>query len=116
MPFSGGLKRNIVQCLHDYDIPLYYSTTISGIKGTDRVEGVYLSKVDKNLKVIPNTEKFIECDTILLSVGLIPENELTNEANIKIDNKTKGAVVSDRLMTSVDGVFAAGNVLHVHDL
>ena len=116
MPFSGGLKRNIVQCLHDYDIPLYYSTTISGIKGKDRVEGVYLSKVDERLKVIPGTEKFVECDTVLLSVGLLPENELTQEANIKIDRKTKGAYVSDKLMTSVDGVFAAGNVLHVHDL
>ncbi|WP_295883883.1 NAD(P)/FAD-dependent oxidoreductase [uncultured Anaerococcus sp.] len=116
MPFSGGLKRNIVQCLHDFDIPLYYSTTISGIKGTDRVEGVYLSKVDENLKVIEGTEKFVECDTVLLSVGLLPENELTQEANIKIDRKTKGAYVSDKLMTSVDGIFAAGNVLHVHDL
>ncbi|WP_296141721.1 NAD(P)/FAD-dependent oxidoreductase [uncultured Anaerococcus sp.] len=116
MPFSGGLKRNIVQCLHDFDIPLYYSTTISGIKGTDRVEGVYLSKVDENLKVIEGTKKFVECDTVLLSVGLLPENELTQEANIKIDRKTKGAYVSDKLMTSVDGIFAAGNVLHVHDL
>ncbi|MBM0046287.1 FAD-dependent oxidoreductase [Anaerococcus sp. mt242] len=116
MPFSGGLKRNIVQCLHDFDIPLYYSTTISGIKGTDRVEGVYLSKVDENMKVIEGTEKFVECDTVLLSVGLLPENELTQEANIKIDRKTKGAYVSDKLMTSVDGIFAAGNVLHVHDL
>jgi len=116
MPFSGGLKRNIVQCLHDYDIPLYYSTTISGIKGTDRVEGVYLSKVDEHMKVIEGTEKFVECDTVLLSVGLLPENELTKEANIKLDPKTKGAYVSDKLMTSVDGIFAAGNVLHVHDL
>ena len=116
MPFSGGLKRNIVQCLHDYDIPLYYSTTISGIKGTERVEGVYLSKVDEHLKVIERSEQFIECDTILLSVGLLPENELTKEAKIEIDPKTKGAVVSDKLMTSVDGIFAAGNVLHVHDL
>jgi len=116
MPFSGGLKRNIVQCLHDYDIPLYYSTTISGIKGTDRVEGVYLSKVDENLRVIEGTEKFVECDTVLLSVGLLPENELTKEANIKLDPRTKGAYVSDKLMTNVDGIFAAGNVLHVHDL
>ena len=116
MPFSGGLKRNIVQCLHDYDIPLYYSTTISGIKGDDRVEGVYLSKVDENMKVIEGTEKFVECDTVLLSVGLLPENELSQAANIKLDRKTKGAYVSDKLMTSIDGVFAAGNVLHVHDL
>lgn len=116
MPFSGGLKRNIVQCLHDYDIPLYYSTTISGIKGTDRVEGVYLSKVDENMKIIEGTEKFVECDTVLLSVGLLPENELSQSANIKLDRKTKGAYVSDKLMTNIDGVFAAGNVLHVHDL
>lgn len=116
MPFSGGLKRNIVQCLHDYDIPLYYSTTISGIKGTDRVEGVYLSKVDENLKVIEGTEQFVECDTVLLSVGLLPENELSKQANVKLDPKTKGAYVSDKLMTSVNGIFAAGNVLHVHDL
>lgn len=116
MPFSGGLKRNIVQCLHDYDIPLYYSTTISGIKGDDRVEGVYLSKVDENMKVIEGTEKFVECDTVLLSVGLLPENELSQAVNIKLDRKTKGAYVSDKLMTSIDGVFAAGNVLHVHDL
>lgn len=116
MPFSGGLKRNIVQCLHDYDIPLYYSTTISGIKGTDRVEGVYLSKVDENMKVIEGTEKFVECDTVLLSVGLLPENELTQGADIKMDPRTKGAYVSDKLMTSVEGIFAAGNVLHVHDL
>ena len=116
MPFSGGLKRNIVQCLHDYDIPLYYSTTISGIKGTDRVEGVYLSKVDENFKIIEGTEKFVECDTVLLSVGLLPENELTQEANIEMDPKTKGAYVSDKLMTNIPGIFAAGNVLHVHDL
>ena len=116
MPFSGGLKRNIVQCLDDFNIPLYFSTTISGIKGTDRVEGVYLSKVDENMKVIPGTEKFVECDTVLLSVGLIPENELTRKAHIKMDPKTKGAEVSDRMMTNIDGIFAAGNVLHVHDL
>ena len=116
MPFSGGLKRNIVQCLHDYDIPLYYSTTISGIKGKDRVEGVYLSKVDENFKIIEGTEKFVECDTVLLSVGLLPENELTQEANIEMDPKTKGAYVSDKLMTNIPGIFAAGNVLHVHDL
>ncbi|MDY3006648.1 FAD-dependent oxidoreductase [Anaerococcus sp. AGMB00486] len=116
MPYSGGLKRNIVQCLDDFNIPLYFNTTISSIEGVDRVTGCTLSKVDKNMKVIPGTEKHFDCDTILLSVGLLPENELTKEANIEIDPKTKGAVVSDRLMTSVDGVFAAGNVLHVHDL
>lgn len=117
MPYSGGLKRNIVQCLQDYDIPLYFNTTISQIEGDKRVTGCYLSEVDpKTKKVIPGTEKYYECDTILLSVGLIPENELTKEANIKMDRRTKGAYVSDRLMTSVPGIFAAGNVLHVHDL
>lgn len=116
MPYSGGLKRNIVQCLDDFDIPLYFNTTISSIEGDGRVTGCTLSKVDENMKVIPGTEKHFDCDTILLSVGLLPENELTKEANIEIDPKTKGALVSDRLMTSVDGVFAAGNVLHVHDL
>lgn len=116
MPYSGGLKRNIVQCLNDYDIPLYFSTTVSEIVGKDRLEGVYLSKVDDNMKVIPGSEKYFECDTLLLSVGLIPENELSKSAGIKLDRKTKGSVVSDRLMTSVDGIFACGNVLHVHDL
>ena len=116
MPYSGGLKRNIVQCLNDFDIPLYFKTTISSIEGKDRVEGCTLSQVDEHMKVIPGTEKHYDCDTILLSVGLLPENELTREAGIKIDPKTKGAVVSDRLMTDVEGVFACGNVLHVHDL
>ena len=116
MPFSGGLKRNIVQCLDDFDIPLYFNTTISSIEGDERVTGCTLSQVDENMKVIPGTEKHFDCDTILLSVGLLPENELTKQAKIEIDPKTKGAVVSDRLMTNVDGVFAAGNVLHVHDL
>src|SRR5699024_7655445 len=116
MPYSGGLKRNIVQCLDDYDIPLYFSTTVSEIVGKDRVEGVYLSKVDENMQVIPGTEEYYECDTLLLSVGLIPENELSKSAGVNLDRKTKGSVVSDRLMTSVDGIFACGNVLHVHDL
>lgn len=116
MPYSGGLKRNIVQCLDDYDIPLFFSTTVSEIVGKDRVEGVYLSKVDENMNVIPGTEEYYECDTLLLSVGLIPENELSKSAGVNLDRKTKGSVVSDRLMTSVDGIFACGNVLHVHDL
>ncbi|WP_297788629.1 FAD-dependent oxidoreductase [uncultured Anaerococcus sp.] len=116
MPYSGGLKRNIVQCLDDFNIPLYFNTTISGIEGKERVEGCTLSQVDKNMKVIAGTEKHYDCDTILLSVGLLPENELTKEAGIEIDPKTKGAVVSDRLMTNIPGVFACGNVLHVHDL
>ena len=116
MPYSGGLKRNIVQCLDDFDIPLYLNTTVSDIKGDGRLEGVYLSKVDENMKVIPGTEEYVECDWLLLSVGLIPENELSNEAGLDMDKKTKGAEVSDRMMTSIDGVFACGNVLHVHDL
>ncbi|MDD7306641.1 MAG: FAD-dependent oxidoreductase [Peptoniphilaceae bacterium] len=116
MPYSGGLKRNIVQCLDDYNIPLYFNTTVSEIVGKDRVEGVYLSKVDDKMRVIPGTEVYYECDTLLLSVGLIPENELSKSAGVKLDRKTKGSVVSDRLMTSVDGIFACGNVLHVHDL
>ncbi|MDU6792194.1 MAG: FAD-dependent oxidoreductase [Anaerococcus sp.] len=106
----------MVQCLDDFGIPLYFNTTISSIEGDERVTGCTLSQVDENMKVIPGTEKHFDCDTILLSVGLLPENELTKEAKIEIDPKTKGAVVSDRLMTNVDGVFAAGNVLHVHDL
>lgn len=116
MPYSGGLKRNIVQCLDDFDIPLYFNTTISAIEGEGRVEGVNLSKVDSKMKVIPGTEKYVECDAILLSVGLIPENELSKKAQLKMDPKTKGAEVSDRMMTDIDGVFACGNVLHVHDL
>lgn len=116
MPFSGGLKRNIVQCLDDYDIPLYFNTTISRVVGRDRVEGVWLSKVDENLEPIKGTERFVECDTVLLSVGLIPENELSKKAGVKIDPRTKGADVNDRWMTNVPGIFACGNVLHVHDL
>lgn len=116
MPYSGGLKRNIVQCLDDYDIPLFFNTTVSKIVGKDRVEGVYLSEVDEHMKVIPGTERYYECDTLLLSVGLIPENELSKSAGVELDRKTKGSIVSDRLMTSVDGIFACGNVLHVHDL
>lgn len=116
MPYSGGLKRNIVQCLDDYNIDLHFSTTVSEIVGKDKLEGVYLSKVDENMKVIPGTEKYYECDTLLLSVGLIPENELSKSAGIKLDRKTKGSLVSDRLMTNVEGIFACGNVLHVHDL
>ncbi|MCI5839583.1 MAG: FAD-dependent oxidoreductase [Peptoniphilaceae bacterium] len=116
MPYSGGLKRNIVQCLNDFNIPLFYSTTVSKIVGKERIEGVYLAKVDDKRNVIKETEKFVECDTLLLSVGLIPENELTREAEILIDQKTKGAIVDDKLMTNIEGVFACGNVLHVHDL
>lgn len=119
MPFSGGLMRNIVQCLDDYDIPLYMSHTITEIKGRNRVEGVVVSKVDPNtsdFQVIPNTEMEIECDTLLLSVGLIPENELSKNANIQIDSKTNGPSVNESMETSIEGIFACGNVVHVHDL
>jgi len=117
LPYSGGLTRNIVQCLHDYDIPLYLSHTITEIRGTKRVEQVVVSKVeDKTRHPIPNTEFTIDCDTILLSVGLIPENELTRAAGIEIDSRTNGAVVNENMETSLPGVFACGNALHVHDL
>lgn len=116
MPYSGGLNRNIVQCLHDYDIPLYLSHTIIDIKGDKRVTGVTVAKVDENRRPIKGTEIEFECDTILLSVGLIPENELTRNANIQIDTRTNGAVVFENMETSMEGVFASGNVVHVHDL
>jgi len=116
MPYSGGLTRNIVQCLHDYDIPLYLSHTITEIRGAKRVEQVVVSKVDENRNPIPDTEFTIDCDTILLSVGLIPENELTRAAGIEMDGRTGGAVVNESMETSVPGIFACGNVLHVHDL
>ena len=116
MPHSGGLKRNIVQCLDDFNIPLYFNTTVSKVVGRERVEGVWLSQVDEKMRPIKGTERFVECDTLLLSVGLIPENELSIEAGIELDPRTKGAKVTDRWMTGVEGVFACGNVLHVHDL
>ena len=116
MPYSGGLKRNIVQCLNDFDIPLYLSTTVAEIHGKERVEGVTIAKVDEKRNVIESTKRYIPCDTLLLSVGLIPENELTRGAGIKIDNVTKGAVVDENMQTSVSGIFACGNVLQVHDL
>ena len=116
MPYSGGLKRNIVQCLDDFDIPLLLGHTVTQIKGKDRVEAVVISKVDENLKPVPGTEQEVKCDTLLLSVGLIPENELTRNMGIKMSPKTRGAVVGDELETSCPGVFACGNVLHVHDL
>ncbi|MEM1484451.1 FAD-dependent oxidoreductase [Oscillospiraceae bacterium PP1C4] len=116
MPYSGGLNRNIVQCLHDYDIPLYLSHTITDIQGSERVEKVVVAKVDENRKPIPGTEMSFDCDTILLSVGLIPENELTKSAGIEIDRRTNGAVVFENMETSIAGVFACGNVVHVHDL
>lgn len=116
LPYSGGLKRNIVQCLYDYNIPLKLSHTVIDIRGKERVEGITLAKVDDHLKPIPGTEEDYTCDTLLLSVGLIPENELSREMGVKLNPVTSGPLVNDRLETSCDGVFACGNVLHVHDL
>ncbi|MBE6819715.1 MAG: FAD-binding protein [Ruminococcaceae bacterium] len=116
MPYSSGLTRNIVQCLDDFNIPLHLSCTVVGIHGKDRVEGVTIAKVDENRRPIPGTEEYIECDTLLLSVGLIPENELTRAVGINLDPVTSGAVVDEYRETSRKGVFACGNVLHVHDL
>lgn len=116
MPFSGGLTRNIVQCLDDFDIPLMLSHTITKIKGKDRVEGVIMQKVDERMRPVPGTEIEYECDTVLLSVGLIPENELSREVGIEIDPVTNGPVVNESMETSIEGIFACGNVVHVHDL
>lgn len=116
LPFSGGLKRNIVQCLDDYNIPLELSTTVVEVHGKDRLTGVTTAKVDENLKPIPGTEEYVECDTLLLSVGLIPENEVSKFAGVTLDPKTKGPVVDDMRETNVKGIFACGNVLQVHDL
>lgn len=116
MPYSGGLKRNIVQCLDDYGIPLKLSHTVTDIQGKERVTGVTIAQVDENRKPIPGTEEFYSCDTLLLSVGLIPENELSKNIGVKMNRVTSGPDVNDRLETSADGVFACGNVLHVHDL
>ncbi|MDE7285271.1 MAG: FAD-dependent oxidoreductase [Lachnospiraceae bacterium] len=110
MPYSGGLKRNIVQCLDDYGIPLKLSHTVTQIHGKDRVEGVTVSRVDETLTPIPGTEEFVKCDTLLLSCGLIPENELSRGAGTKIDDVTQGPVVNARLETTVQGIFACGNV------
>ena len=116
MPFSGGLTRNIVQCLEDFDIPLYLSHTITDIIGKDRVEKVIVSRVDENRRPIKGTEMEFDCDTVLLSVGLIPENELTRAAGIEMDPRTGGAVVFENNETDTDGIFACGNAVHVHDL
>lgn len=116
MPYSGGLKRNIVQCLDDFDIPLLLSHTVTNIKGKDRLEGVSISKVDKERRPIKGTEKYIPCDTLLLSVGLVPENELSKNVDIELSKVTGGPIVNESLQTNVEGVFACGNVLHVHDL
>lgn len=115
-PYSNGLTRNVVQCLEDYGIPLMLSHTITEIKGKNRVEGVAVSQVDASMKPIPGTEQEIECDTVLLSVGLIPENELTQAAGIALDRRTRGAAVYENNETEIPGIFACGNVLHVHDL
>ena len=116
MPYSGGLTRNIVQCLEDFGIPLYLSTTVVQIHGERRLEGVTIAQVDERRQVIEQTKRYIPCDTLLLSVGLIPENELTRGAGIPIDPITNGALVDENCQTQVAGIFACGNVLQVHDL
>lgn len=116
MPYSGGLARNIEQCLNDFDIPLKLSHTVVKIHGQERLTGVTIAKVDDRRRPIPNTEEFIACDTLLLSVGLIPENELSKTAGVELSPVTNGAIVDQDRQTSIDGIFACGNVLHVHDL
>lgn len=116
MPYSGGLKRNIVQCLDDFNIPLKLSHTVTKIHGKDRVTGVTIAKVDENKNILEETKEYIKCDTLLLSVGLIPENELSRKSGINLSNATSGPLVNESLETNIDGVFACGNVLHVHDL
>ncbi len=112
----SGLPRNIEQCLNDYNIPLYLSHTVTEIHGDSRLTGVTVAQVDEHFKPIPGTEKEYQCDTLILSVGLIPENELSIDAGVTLDNRTRGAVVDEHFQTNIDGIFAAGNVLHVHDL
>lgn len=116
MPYSGGLARNIQQCLNDFDIPLYLSHTVTQIHGNKRVSGVTISQVDSKMQPIKGTERYIECDTLLLSVGLIPENELSKSAGLQMDPMTKGSIVDQDRETEIEGMFACGNVLHVHDL
>ena len=116
MPYSGGLKRNIVQCLDDFGIPLKLSHTVVDIDGKERVKGVTLAKVDEHSKPIPGTEEYIPCDTLLLSVGLLPENELSRSAGVELSPLHSGPVVDESLQTNIEGIFACGNVLHVHDL
>ena len=116
MPYSGGLKRNIVQCLNDFDIPLYLSHTVVDIQGKERVEGITIAEVGPDRKPVPGTEIHYDCDTLLLSCGLLPENELSKQAGVELSPITSGPVVNDSLETSVEGIFACGNVLHVHDL
>lgn len=116
MPYANGLRRNVKNCLDDFGIPLHLSTTVTRVIGHDRVEAVEVSKVDEHLAPIPETERVVPCDTLLLSVGLIPENELSVAAGVELDPRTRGAVVDQNLQTGVPGIFACGNVLHVHDL
>lgn len=116
MPYANGLRRNVKNCLDDFGIPLHLSTTVTRVVGRDRVEAVEVSKVDEHLAPIPGTERVVPCDTLLLSVGLIPENELSVAAGVELDPRTRGAVVDQSLQTGVPGIFACGNVLHVHDL
>jgi len=116
MPFSGGLPRNMKQCIEDFGIPVYYSSVISEVRGKERVTSVLVGKVDEKRRLIPGTEFEIPCDTLMISAGLIPENELTQQAGIEMDPATKGALVTEDLQTSIPGVFSCGNVLHVHDL
>ena len=116
MPYANGLRRNVKNCLDDFGIPLHLSTTVTRVLGHDRVEAVEVSKVDEHLVPIPGTERVVPCDTLLLSVGLIPENELSVGAGVELDPRTRGAVVDQSLQTDVPGIFACGNVLHVHDL
>lgn len=116
MPHPSGLPRNIIQCLEDYDIPLYLSHTVTDIHGDTRLTGVTVSQVDEHLQPIPGTEKKYDCDTLILSVGLLPDNKLTRAAGIEIDPHTRGAYVDEFMQTEIPGVFSAGNVLHVHDL
>jgi hypothetical protein len=116
LPYPGGLTRNLVQCLEDFDIPLYLSHTVVDIRGRERVEGVTLAQVDAGRRPMPGTERHYDCDTLLLSVGLIPENELSQAAGVALDPATGGPVVTESLETSVPGLFACGNVVQVHDL
>ena len=116
MPYSGGLPRNMKQCIEDFDIPVYYNSVISEIRGKERVSSVLVGKVDESRRLIPGTEFEISCDTLLISAGLIPENELTESAGIAMSRATKGALVTEDLQTSIPGIFSCGNVLHVHDL
>lgn len=116
MPYANGLRRNVKNCLDDFGIPLHLSTTVTRVIGHDRVEAVEVSQVDEHLAPIPGTERVVPCDTLLLSVGLIPENELSVDAGVELDPRTRGAVVDQSLQTGVPGIFACGNVLHVHDL